>query len=254
MAIKFSKGLRDMQAGLEAVIEAICAGADDTLTIVDNGASPDSITRVSGSFVTDGFVAGHKLKLFQPTTGANATGITGQLLASVAALTLTFPTGTVDTGEVFAADTVLAAAKGGSLKDIFKNGCLWILAGSQPASADLAFSGTQLVKVTESGNAFSHGAEANGLELGAYAGGYIQKCGDETWQGEVLAAGIAGHFILVGNPTDALSASTTLPRISGSVGTIGSGADMELATTTLVAGRTQTIDTFKMTLPAYYGA
>lgn len=254
MAIKFSTGLRDMQAGLQATISAVCAGSGDTLALVDNGASPDTITRASGSFITDGFVAGDKLTLSGATTGANDTAVTGELVATVAALTLTLDTGVVDTAEAFAAATVLAAATGGSLKDIFRNGCLWIFSGSQPSDADQAFSGTQLVKITESSGAFSHGAEANGLELGDYAGGYIEKCADETWSGVVLADGTAAHFLLVANPTDSLAASTTLPRISGSVGTVGSGADLQLATTSLVTGRTQTIDTFKLTLPAYYGA
>jgi len=253
MAIKFSTGLRDQILGLEATIEAICAGSGDTLTIVDSGTTADdSITRATGSFITDGFVAGHKLKLFQPTTAANATGITGQLVSSVAALTLTFPTATVTTGEVFAAGTVLAAAKGGSLKDIMKNGCLWIYSGSQPSDADQAMSGTALAKITVGSGAFSALSETNGLEFDDYGGGYIEKCADEVWSGLILATGTAGYFVFVANGTDALGASTTLPRIMGSIGT--SGADLNLATTSLVLARTQTIDTFKITLPAYYGA
>lgn len=254
MAIKFSTGLRNKILGLEATIEAICAGTGDTLALVDGGASNDTITRASGSFVTDGFVAGHVLKLFQATTGANDTALTGARVNTVAALTLTLDTGVVDTAEAFAAGTVLAAAKGGSLKDIMKNGCLYIYSGSQPSDADQAMTGTQLVQITDSAGAFSHGAEANGLEFGDATSGYIEKCADQTWSGTIASTGTAGYFLLVANPTDNLAASTTLPRIMGSVGTSGSGADLELATTSLVAARTQTIDTFKITLPAYYGA
>jgi len=253
MAIKFSTGLRDQILGLQATISAVCSGAATTLTLVDSGTTAaDTITRASGSFVTDGFVAGDKLKLAGATTAGNNTSVTGVLVNTVAALTLTIPTASVTTGEVFAAATVLAAAKGGSLKDILRNGCLWIYSGSQPSDADQAMTGTALVKITESSGAFSAAAEANGLEFDDYGGGYIEKCADETWSGTVLATGTAGYFIFVANGTDALGASTTLPRIMGSVGT--SGADLNLATTSLVVSRTQTIDTFKITLPAYYGA
>ena len=138
-----------MMLGLQATISAVCAGAGQTLTIVDGGEGlADTITRASGSFITDGFVAGDKLTLSGATTGANDTAITGELVNTVAALTLTIDADIVDTGEVFAAATVLAAATGGALKDIFRNGCLWIYSGSQPATADAAATGTQLVKIT----------------------------------------------------------------------------------------------------------
>ena len=252
MALRLSTGLRDMMLGLQATISAVCAGAGDTLTIVDGGGSADTITRATGSFITDGFVAGDKVTLSGATTSANDTAFTGVLIDTVAALTLTFDTGVVDTGEVFAAATVLAAATGGCLKDIFRNGCLWIYSGSQPADADTAASGTQLVKITESSGAFTHAAEANGLEFGDYSSGTISKCADETWSGVGLADGTAGWFRLVANPTDALGASTTLPRIDGSIGT--SGANLNMSSTTIVTGATYTIDTFTLTLPEQYGS
>ena len=252
MAVKFSQGLRDKLCGLQATVKAACCGTATTLALVDNGASPDSITRASGSFLTDGFIPGQILHLSGATTSANDTAVTGVKVASVVALTLTFVAATVDTAEAFAATTILAAAEGGSLKDIMRDGALWIYSGSQPSDADQAMTGTALVKITVASGAFSHAAYANGLEFDDYGGGYIEKCSEETWSGVGLAAGTAGYFVLVANPTDALAASTTLPRIMGSIGT--SGADLNLATTTITVGNTLTIDTFKLTLPAYYGA
>ena len=252
MALRLSTGLRNMMVGLQATISAVCAGAGDTLALVDGGAGADTITRAAGSFVTDGFVAGDKLTLSGATTGDNDTDVTGALVNTVAALTLTLDTGVVNTAEVFAAATVLAAATGGSIKDIFRNGCLWIYSGSQPATADTAAAGTQLVKITESSGAFAHAAEANGLEFGDYSSGTISKCGDETWSGVGLADGTAGWFRLVANPTDALGASTTLPRIDGSIGT--SGANLNMSSTTIVTDATYTIDTFTFTLPLQYGS
>ena len=252
MALRLSTATRNMMLGLEATIEAICAGSVQTLALVDGGESADTITRAAGSFVTDGFVGGHILKLFQATTGANDTALTGARVASVAALTLTLDTGIVDTAEAFGVNTVLAAAKGGCLKDVFKNGCLWIYSGSQPATADAAATGTQLVKVTVGSGAFAHAAEANGLEFDDEAAGVLVKCADEVWSGVGLAAGTAGWFRFVANPTDALGVSTVLPRIDGSIGT--SGANLNMSSTTIAVDATYTIDTFSLTLPLQYGA
>jgi len=250
MALRFSTGARDMILGQQPEITALTAGAINSLTFATG--SPSTITRSGGSFITDGWVAGDKMRCDGATTPGNDTGLTDTLVAIVAAELLTLADAVVDTGEIFAAATVICAGKGGSLKDIFRNGCLYLYSGSQPSSADNAVTGTQLLKVTQASGAFAHGAEANGIEFGDYAGGYIEKCADEVWSGVGLAAGTAGYFLLVANPTDNLALSTVLPRISGSVGT--SGADLNLATTSIAVDQTVTIDTFKITLPAYYGA
>ena len=252
MALRLSTGARDMMLGLQATISAVCSGSATTLTIVDGGAGADTITRASGSFITDGFVAGDKVTLSGATTGANDTAFTGALINTVAALTLTFDADVMDTAEAFAAATVLAAATGGSLKDIFRNGCLWIYSGSQPATADAAATGTQLVKITVGSGAFAHAAEANGLEFDDYSAGTLVKCADETWSGVGLAAGTAGWFRFVANGTDALDVSTVLPRIDGSIGT--SGANLNMSSTTIAVDATYTIDTFTFTLPLQYGA
>ena len=252
MALRLSTGARDMMLGLQATIRGLCAGSGETLTIVDGGAGVDTITRASGSFIDDGFVAGDKVTLSGATTAANDTAFTGQLIATVAALTLTFDVDVMDTAEAFAAATVLASAAGGSLKDIFRNGCLWIYSGSQPATADAAATGTQLVKITVGSGAFAHGAEANGLEFDDYSSGTLVKCADEVWSGVGLAAGTAGWFRFVANPTDALGVSTVLPRIDGSIGT--SGANLNMSSTTIAIAATYTIDTFTFTLPLQYGS
>jgi hypothetical protein len=144
------------------------------------------------------------------------------------------------------------ACKGGSLKDIFHDGVLKIYSGTQPTDADTAVAGSLLVTITESAGAFVAGAFDNALEFGDSAAGAIAKAAAETWQGVAAASGVAGWFRLCANPTDAGAASTTLPRIDGSIGT--SGADLNLSSTTITSGQTYTIDTFSITLPEYYGA
>ena len=109
-----------------------------------------------------------------------------------------------------------------------------------------------LLEITVSAGAFAHGAFDNGLEFGDAASGAISKASGDTWQDQGLAAGTAGWFRFCANPTDSGAASTTLPRIDGSVGT--SGADLNMSSTSVTVGATYTIDDFTLTLPEYYGA
>lgn len=75
-----------------------------TGAFVDNGGSPDTITRTSGSFVTDGFLVGDRILVSGPTTLANSFFVT---LTTVAALTLSFATATTDTAENFPTGAII---------------------------------------------------------------------------------------------------------------------------------------------------
>ena len=249
--LKYSTGLRDKINGMEGVVKGAIIGAG--LTFVDNGGSPDSITDSGNGFITNLFAPGDKLFVKGATTPDNDTALTGQRILTVAAGTITVATALVDTGEAGAAGTVVAVAKGGSLKDVFKDGVIKIYSSSQPDEADDAATGTLLGTVTVSSGAFVAGAFDNGLEFeNDPLSGEIEKSASEVWSFSAVAGGIAGYFVLCGNAADAMAESTLLPRITGTIGT--SGADLITGTTTIVSGRTYTIDSFKITLPAYYGA
>jgi hypothetical protein len=248
MALRLSTGLRYKMLGLEASVAATISGGDgDTLAFV--ASTPGTITQATGSFITMGFKPGHSVKIIGATTGGNDKTAK---ISTVAALTLTFETGTTFAAEAFDDETVLIACDGGSLKDIFRDGCLWIYSGSQPANADTLAAGTQLVKITVASGAFSHGTADNGLEFDDPVLGVISKCSEEVWSGVGIAPGTAGWFRFVANPTDDLGASTLLPRIDGSIGT--SGANLNMSSTSIVALATYTIDTFTFTLPLQYGS
>jgi hypothetical protein len=248
--LKYSTGLRDKLNGLQAQVVGAIIGAG--LTFVDGGASADSITDSGNGFVSAGFVPGQKLFVQGATTPANDSGITGERILSVTAGTITFATGSVDTGEAGGAGTVVVVAEGGSLKDVMRDGVIKIYSGSQPSSADAAVTGTLLMTVSVGSGAWVAGTATYGLEFeDDPTGGEIEK-NSETWSGVGLADGTAGWFRFIANPTDDGTSSTTLPRIDGSVGTAGS--DLVMASTSIVTGRTTTIDAFKITLPAYYGA
>ena len=254
MTLRLSTGLRDKMLGLQAS-PIVCSNSLNagTLAYVDGGASSDTITDSNSQFVIRNLAPGMKIYCFGSTTAANDTAFAaGITLTGVSAGTLTFATSTVNTAENFAATTFLVACAGGSVKDIFHDGVLRIYSGSQPATADTAASGTLLLEITQSAGAFTHGAFDNALEFGAAASGAISKSASETWQDTGIAAGTAGWFRLCANPTDSGALSTSLPRIDGSVGT--SGADLNMSSTTITVGSTYTIDTFTLTLPAYYGA
>lgn len=145
---------------------------------------------------------------------------------------------------------MLSAVKGEIADSTYslKNGCLWIYSGSQPATADAAATGTALLKITVSSGAFVHGTATNGLDFDAPVAGVLNKAAAEVWSGAGLADGTAGWFRFVGNPTDDLGVTTTLPRIDGRVST--SGAEMTLSTLSIVTGATVTIDSFAMNLPS----
>ena len=252
MAIKLSTGLRNKLLGLQATPKAVASEVilTSNMAYVDGGAGSDTITTDVGSFITAGFAPGDKIYTYGSTTAGN--DLSGVTLTGVTATTLTFATGTVAAAEGFAATTIVMSCKGGSLKDVFQDGELRIYSGSQPSSPDAAVSGTLLLEISESAAAWAAGAFANGLEFGDAASGAISKAAAEIWQDAGIAAGTAGWFRFIANPADAGAASTTLPRIDGSVGT--SGADLNMSSTTITVGATYTIDTFTLTLPEYYGA
>jgi hypothetical protein len=249
MALKLSTGLRDKMLGLKGTVVGAIIGI--TLDFVDGSGGDDTITDSNTGFITAGFAPGDVL--FVQGSTSNDGPCTGAVLTAVVAGTITFATGTVAGTEVALAGTVVAIARGGSLKDIFKDGQMHIYSGSQPSSPDAAVAGTLLLTVTESAGAFVHGAFDNALEFeDDPTDGEMEKASGETWQADGVAAGTAGYFRLVANPTDNGAADTVLPRVDGSVGT--SGADLNMSTTTITVGATYTIDSFKLTLPQYYGA
>lgn len=250
MTIKFSTGLRDLLNGKKGTIGGAIIGT--AIALVDGGGGADTITDSGNSFVTKGFSPGDKLFCQGATTPANDSAITGAVVQGVAAGTLTLLTGIVNTAQSFPVGGCLAYARGGSLKDIMKDGILRIYSGTQPANADTAYAGSILVNITVSSGAWVAGAFGNGLELeDDPLAGEVEK-NAEVWSGACILAGTASWFRFYANATDAGGASTTLPRFDGSVGV--SGTDLIVASTSFTLDKIYTVDTFKLTLPAYYGA
>lgn len=128
----------------------------------------------------------------------------------------------------------------------FANGIIEIRTGTQPATADSAATGTLLGTVTLASGAFTPGTATNGLTFAAAANGAVSKSG--TWSFNGVAAGTAGWFRLKGNAADNDLASTTLPRLDGSIAV--SGAEMNLSNISIAIGAPTTVDSFVFTMPA----
>ncbi len=105
-------------------------------------------------------------------------------------------------------------------------------------------SATGTVTITDA----KYAADANGdmLNFGPPSAGSISKTSD-TWSGTVATTGVAGFFRLV-QIDDTGASSTTEVRAQGAVST--SGAELNMANTTLTAAQTHTVDSYSFTLAA----
>lgn len=138
------------------------------------------------------------------------------------------------------------------MKSILDNGFIAIYTGSQPASADLAATGSLLAVI------YSDGITASaGLTFDAPVANLLSKAAAEVWSGTTLLTGTAGWFryyefntdvptsLTEGAKDDSVSLDNS--RIDGSIGI--SGADLNISSTTFTAGALQTLSTFNITMP-----
>lgn len=90
----------------------------------------------------------------------------------------------------------------------------------------------------------------NGLRFGVALLGALNKLSTQTWSGVAGATGTAGWFRLTGAVVDDLTLDTDESelRLDGAIST--SGSDLNLTSTAISSGATQTISAFTITLPA----
>lgn len=138
---------------------------------------------------------------------------------------------------------------GASFGTLFLDGVIYVYTGSQPATADLTESGTNILIISESGAAFTPGAAGNGLEFeDDPTAGVLEKAAAETWEGVGIGGGgTAGWFRFYANARTQ-GASSTSVRFDGACGT--TGTEMIMSSTTVVTDATITIDTFSVTMPS----
>lgn len=138
---------------------------------------------------------------------------------------------------------------GASLGTLFLDGVIYVYTGAQPATADLAETGTNVLIISESGGAFTPSSPTNGLEFeDDPTAGVLEKASAEIWQGDGIGGGgVAGYFRFYDNARTQ-GASSTAVRFDGACST--SGGELTMSSTTIVPAATTTIDTFQITLPA----
>lgn len=131
----------------------------------------------------------------------------------------------------------------GSLKATLDGAKLKIYAGDVPATADASIGSATLLCT------ISNDAGATGLTFASTASaGVITKTVSEIWRGVNAASGVAS-FYRIETTSDDGSASTTLARIQGDVAI--AGASLNLSSTTLTSGASQTIDNYVVSLPTF---
>lgn len=127
-----------------------------------------------------------------------------------------------------------------------EHGIIHVMSGSRPASPDAAVTGTLLLKITVGSGAFSFGSATNGLDFDAAAADVLSKATAEGWSGVGLAPGTAGWARHMGNATDDLGISTTLPRIDMTVASSATTDALVLSNLVIATGATVTVDSYSL--------
>lgn len=135
-----------------------------------------------------------------------------------------------------ALSNALAATQSALLAGQFTGGFLRIFAGTRPATAASAETGTLLGIVT------NDGVPGSGLHFTA-SGAVMQKTA-EPWVFTGVAAGTASWFRLV-QPSDTGATDGSALRIDGDIGTVsGDAGDMNFASLAVAPGVPYSIDQF----------
>jgi hypothetical protein len=239
MTLRLSSGFIDDLLENPGIPKACYIGAD--ISFVDGGSGNDSITRSVGSWITDGFQVGDWIQVFGATTAGN--DVLRKILA-LTATTMEIATASVANAEAGAATTAVVSAKGASINDLLKFGFIKIFSGTQPASADSAESGTELVKITDNGGTHSVSTGENGLQFADDAtAGVLAKLSTQTWKGSPSNNGTAGWFRYYAQE-GTTGPSSSAVRFDGACGL--SGEELNMATLTITIGTDFTINQFEI--------
>ena len=238
MALRFSTGLRNARLDKQSVIQNQITGTGISFGDGDGTGGRDTI-KDSGNGL-----AGFKIHDLIKVSGSTSNNVSAEIL-SVSAGIIEIPADTL-TGEIAGDQVILSSSRGGSLKDLFRNGVLDIFSGTQPTDADTTESGTKLVRITLSSGAFVAGTATNGINLGTAADGVIGKDLTETWSGVGLVAGNAGWFRFYDNAA-ITGASTSAIRLDGAIAT--TGAQMNMTNTGISVGGVTVITSVAITDP-----
>ncbi len=243
MATRLSTGVRDSMLGANSTAENLVTATTISFGDGTGADSADQILDSGNGLVAAGFEDGDYITV----KGSTSNDSLGLKASAVAVGSIDVPAGSFSTES--AGDQVIlgSGANGGSLDELLRNGVIEVYTGSQPATADLAESGTKLLRITISSGAFVSGAADNGLNLATPSSGESEKEAAEVWSGVGLAAGTAGWFRYYANDY-VTGASTTAVRFDGVCG-VGSG-ELRMSSLSVAVGATTTVDSGSITQPA----
>ncbi len=122
-------------------------------------------------------------------------------------------------------------------------GFLKIYAGTVPADADAALGGATLLCTV------SNNSTGTGVTFETPTNAVLPKKVSETWSG-VNAATDNGAFFRFVAAADDGSASTSAPRVQGTISASGTG-DLNLPTVVFTSTETFTLNYFNIDLPTY---
>jgi predicted aconitase with swiveling domain len=242
MALRLSTGLRNQMLSLKAGATFIKVAATTISFEAGTGPHGGDLIKDSANGLGNAIVRG-RITVFGATTGSNNnTFDVDYVLTDGSQVEL--PVGSLVAGAAGPAVS-LATSLGGSFSDLFRNCVIRIFPGVQPVSADSDEGTSHLVELTLASAAFSVGG-LNGLNMHTSASGTMIKNPFEVWSGNIITSGTAGWARMY-DRNRTTGASTTAVRLDGSVAT--TGAQFNLANTTLTAGSPISLDSMNVTLP-----
>lgn len=164
-------------------------------------------------------------------------------LATATTTRITFRCDSSTSGETALFDEATLHEVLNGFKDVMEGCKIAIYTGAQPATANLAATGTLLATLSNNGG-------AGGLSFGESVAG-VSTVSTATVRGTVVGAGTqtAGWFRCYEDGDDPAQASTTKARFDGSIGVSGSGADAQFSSTSLTNGATFTATALTFTIP-----
>lgn len=133
----------------------------------------------------------------------------------------------------------------GPLTTALAFGVIHVYSGPQPASADLAPTGTLRARITNGGGVFNHGVPTNGLLLQAlpqYT--TVVKTPSQEWILTPLSTGDVGWWRFKANTADADQDSVSNIRLDGVIA--APYDELFLPSTTVVQGQPQTLSMFQI--------
>jgi len=240
MALRLSTGFRNQMLSLKAGAIFIKVAATTISFEAGTGPHGGDLIKDSANGLGNTIVKG-RVTVFGSSSN-NGTFDVDYVLTDGSQIEL--PVGSL-VAEAAGSTVSLATALGGSFSDLFRNCVIRVFPGVQPVSADSDEGTSHLVELTLASAPFSVGG-LNGLNLNGSTSGTMVKSPYEVWSGNIAVSGTAG-WARIYDRNRITGASTNAVRLDGSVAT--TGAQFNLANTTLQAGSPISLDSLNITLP-----